>query len=122
MENPEDVPGYSQVKVKGFCGTDQISTSRREIGKRRRDRPAVRIKVGGRIQDTLVERMMSSNSVFAVCLFASVVLYCVNAQQGNFGNGNINSLLSDTNLVQREIRCILDKGPCDQIGKQLKGE
>ncbi|KAG5674543.1 hypothetical protein PVAND_004503 [Polypedilum vanderplanki] len=33
---------------------------------------------------------------------------------------NINKLLNNQAVVSRQIICILDKGPCDNIGKQLK--
>lgn len=34
---------------------------------------------------------------------------------------NINRLLNNQAVVSRQIMCILEKSPCDQLGKQLKG-
>ncbi|PSN34932.1 hypothetical protein C0J52_20146 [Blattella germanica] len=41
-------------------------------------------------------------------------------QQTNFGSGDISRFLRDNAFIQREIDCILDKGPCDEIGRNLK--
>lgn len=34
---------------------------------------------------------------------------------------NINRLLNNQAVVSRQIMCILEKSPCDQLGRQLKG-
>lgn len=34
---------------------------------------------------------------------------------------NINKLLNNQAVVSRQIMCILEKSPCDQLGRQLKG-
>ncbi|XP_001987083.2 allergen Tha p 1 [Drosophila grimshawi] len=33
---------------------------------------------------------------------------------------NINKLLNNQAVVSRQIMCILEKSPCDQLGRQLK--
>lgn len=35
---------------------------------------------------------------------------------------NINKLLNNQAVVSRQIMCILEKSPCDQLGRQLKGK
>lgn len=35
---------------------------------------------------------------------------------------NINKLLNNQVIVSRQIMCVLEKSPCDQLGRQLKGE
>lgn len=34
---------------------------------------------------------------------------------------NITRLLNNQVIVSRQIMCVLDKSPCDQLGRQLKG-
>uniref|UniRef100_A0A182P4X2 Uncharacterized protein n=1 Tax=Anopheles epiroticus TaxID=199890 RepID=A0A182P4X2_9DIPT len=34
---------------------------------------------------------------------------------------NINRLLNNQVIVSRQIMCVLEKSPCDQLGRQLKG-
>uniref|UniRef100_A0A1I8P6J7 Chemosensory binding protein n=1 Tax=Stomoxys calcitrans TaxID=35570 RepID=A0A1I8P6J7_STOCA len=48
-----------------------------------------------------------------VCLIcASVVVQC--------DEKNINKLLNNQVIVSRQIMCVLEKSPCDQLGRQLK--
>lgn len=35
---------------------------------------------------------------------------------------NLNRLLNNQVIVSRQIMCVLEKSPCDQLGRQLKGE
>lgn len=35
---------------------------------------------------------------------------------------NINKLLNNQVIVSRQIMCVLEKSPCDQLGRQLKGK
>lgn len=53
--------------------------------------------------------------IFAVICFSSL----------NFAwaddNHNINRLLNNQVIVSRQIMCVLEKSPCDQLGRQLKG-
>lgn len=45
--------------------------------------------------------------------------------QNNYGvradDKNITRLLNNQVIVSRQIMCVLDKSPCDQLGRQLKG-
>lgn len=34
----------------------------------------------------------------------------------------INRLLNNQAIVSRQIMCVLEKSPCDQLGRQLKGK
>jgi hypothetical protein len=38
------------------------------------------------------------------------------------GGQSINKFLNNQVIVSRQIMCVLEKGPCDQLGRQLKGE
>lgn len=46
-------------------------------------------------------------------LFAGAVVNC--------DEKNINKLLNNQVIVSRQIMCVLEKSPCDQLGRQLKG-
>lgn len=35
---------------------------------------------------------------------------------------NITRLLNNQVIVSRQIMCVLEKSPCDQLGRQLKGK
>lgn len=35
---------------------------------------------------------------------------------------DVGVLLMDRRLVEREINCILERGPCGPIGRQIKGD
>jgi hypothetical protein len=37
-----------------------------------------------------------------------------------FGSRDISHLLRDGTLVQRQINCVLDRSPCDELGTMLK--
>uniref|UniRef100_A0A1B0AZM2 Uncharacterized protein n=1 Tax=Glossina palpalis gambiensis TaxID=67801 RepID=A0A1B0AZM2_9MUSC len=45
-------------------------------------------------------------------LMAAVVVQC--------DEKNINKLLNNQVIVSRQIMCVLEKSPCDQLGRQLK--
>lgn len=53
---------------------------------------------------------------FVVCLMicAAAVVHC--------DEKNINKLLNNQVIVSRQIMCVLEKSPCDQLGRQLKGK
>jgi hypothetical protein len=38
----------------------------------------------------------------------------------NFGSGDITGLLQNSALIQQQINCVLDQGPCDELGRMLK--
>lgn len=50
-------------------------------------------------------------------LFLLVLLF----QTVDSDEKNINKLLNNQAVVSRQIMCILEKSPCDQLGRQLKG-
>lgn len=58
---------------------------------------------------------MNLNLVFIIgCLICGTL---VSAQ----GSSEITRLLGNQQIVGKQIMCVLDKGPCDQLGNQLKG-
>lgn len=54
--------------------------------------------------------------VVAIMLTLSCVLVAVRAD-----DKNITRLLNNQAIVTRQIMCVLEKSPCDQLGRQLKG-
>ncbi|XP_026462035.1 uncharacterized protein LOC113363765 [Ctenocephalides felis] len=57
---------------------------------------------------------MNLNLVFIIgCLICGTL---VSAQ----GSSEITRLLGNQQIVGKQIMCVLDKGPCDQLGNQLK--
>lgn len=38
-----------------------------------------------------------------------------------FAAQDVPKMLKDKVLVQRQINCAMDRGPCDAMGKQIKG-
>ena len=59
----------------------------------------------------IMSRFVMSFMVFL--LFAVVVVNC--------DEKNINKLLNNQVIVSRQIMCVLEKSPCDHLGRQLKG-
>lgn len=56
-------------------------------------------------------------SQYFLLLFLLVLLF----QKVDSDEKNINKLLNNQAVVSRQIMCILEKSPCDQLGRQLKG-
>lgn len=54
---------------------------------------------------------------YFLLLFLLVLLF----QKVDSDEKNINKLLNNQAVVSRQIMCILEKSPCDQLGRQLKG-
>lgn len=58
-----------------------------------------------------------------ICGFLLVIILLTNTQ--NCGvhadDKTINRLLNNQAIVSRQIMCVLEKSPCDQLGRQLKG-
>jgi hypothetical protein len=52
-------------------------------------------------------------------LFANLFLLSFSKAQDETPQ-NINKLLNNQVVVSRQIMCVLDKGPCDKLGQQLK--
>jgi len=60
------------------------------------------------------------NSLIAVAALCSA-LVVVHAQTATtFGSRDISHLLRDNSLIQRQINCVLDRSPCDELGTMLK--
>lgn len=55
---------------------------------------------------------------YLLLLFLLVLLF----QTVESDEKNINKLLNNQAVVSRQIMCILEKSPCDQLGRQLKGK
>lgn len=53
------------------------------------------------------------------CIFLMLVI-CTS--KVNSDEKNINKLLNNQVIVSRQIMCVLEKSPCDQLGRQLKGK
>lgn len=50
-----------------------------------------------------------------------MMITMIESQTGNESDKNINRLLNNQVIVSRQIMCVLEKSPCDQLGRQLKG-
>lgn len=65
-------------------------------------------------------------SVKVQILYGFLFVILVLNAQNNFGvradDKNITRLLNNQVIVSRQIMCVLDKSPCDQLGRQLKGK
>jgi hypothetical protein len=48
----------------------------------------------------------------------TAVFLCINADEQQ----NLNKLLNNQVVVSRQIMCVLEKSPCDNLGRQLKGK
>lgn len=56
-------------------------------------------------------------SLFIILLFNTGIDYGVRAD-----DKTLNRLLNNQAIVSRQIMCVLEKSPCDQLGRQLKSE
>lgn len=65
-----------------------------------------------------MENKLKLSCLFVLVLMATIVM----SQTGNESEKNINRLLNNQVIVSRQIMCVLEKSPCDQLGRQLKGE
>lgn len=58
-------------------------------------------------------------------LYGFLLVILLSNAQNNYGvradDKNITRLLNNQVIVSRQIMCVLEKGPCDQLGRQLKG-
>lgn len=51
-----------------------------------------------------------------------MILLCNSQNHGVLADDKtINRLLNNQAIVSRQIMCVLEKSPCDQLGRQLKG-
>lgn len=58
-----------------------------------------------------------TSKIFACIFLISVAFHGVNCDDGR----NITRLLNNQVIVNKQIMCVLEKSPCDQLGRQLKG-
>jgi len=58
-------------------------------------------------------------SVLLFCII-SLVLVAVNAQLSRLANFDIDVLLKNDRILNNYMKCILDKGPCTNDGRDLK--
>lgn len=56
-----------------------------------------------------------------VAVLCVVLLKPSDASAIHSDDKNIAKLLNNQVIVSRQIMCVLDKSPCDQLGRQLKG-
>lgn len=64
--------------------------------------------------------MMFSSRIFTCFVLVTITL-SVNQINAN-DTQNLNRLLNNQVIVSRQIMCVLEKSPCDQLGRQLKGK
>lgn len=59
------------------------------------------------------------------CVIYSIIFSIYLIGNGDIGvqadDKNITRLLNNQVIVTRQIMCVLEKSPCDQLGRQLKG-
>lgn len=65
--------------------------------------------------------------VLSVLCLATLLVATTVAQQprqytDKFDNINVDQVLSNDRILSNYIRCLLDKGPCTQEGRELKSE
>lgn len=58
------------------------------------------------------------HSSFIVLLILCV---CCSTNSSGTDEKNITRLLNNQAIVSKQIMCVLEKSPCDQLGEQLKG-
>ncbi|XP_035915872.1 putative odorant-binding protein A10 [Anopheles maculipalpis] len=59
--------------------------------------------------------------MLSVAVIALMALLIVGPQPAAANDSqNINRLLNNQVIVSRQIMCVLEKSPCDQLGRQLK--
>jgi len=66
----------------------------------------------------LIKRNQRDILVLLFCL----ILLILKPSKVDADEKNINKLLNNQAVVSRQIMCILEKSPCDQLGRQLKGK
>ncbi|XP_055594490.1 putative odorant-binding protein A10 [Uranotaenia lowii] len=64
---------------------------------------------------------MSSTMLLGLTVAVSIVMLLQQCGQVAANDSqNINRLLNNQVIVSRQIMCVLEKSPCDQLGRQLK--
>lgn len=59
------------------------------------------------------------NKLISFYIILLILLNDVNCQTSD--DKNLARLLNNQVIVSRQIMCVLEKSPCDQLGRQLKG-
>ena len=62
------------------------------------------------------------NSLIVVVAVCSALAVVQSQTATTFGSRDISYLLRDNSLIQRQINCVLDRSPCDELGTMLKCE
>lgn len=65
-------------------------------------------------------RRSSVTSIW-VATVITIVLWCSVCGVARGDDKNITRLLNNAAVVNKQIMCVLEKSPCDQLGQQLKG-
>ncbi|EDW74460.1 ejaculatory bulb-specific protein 3 [Drosophila tropicalis] len=63
--------------------------------------------------------LLNKNRTYLLVLHI-IFLIILLTSKVNADEKNINKLLNNQVIVSRQIMCILEKSPCDQLGRQLK--
>lgn len=63
---------------------------------------------------------MSLKIRVVVCMLFVIISCGEHVVRGD--DKNITRLLNNQVIVSRQIMCVLEKSPCDQLGRQLKGK
>lgn len=58
-------------------------------------------------------------ATFVTLLTVAVLMLDLSAVRAD--DKNITRLLNNQAIVNKQIMCVLEKSPCDQLGRQLKG-
>lgn len=76
------------------------------------------VAIGG---NSKKKRVKMSKFVFLVAIVSMILVHPSDASAIRSDDKNIAKLLNNQVIVSRQIMCVLDKSPCDQLGRQLKG-
>jgi hypothetical protein len=60
------------------------------------------------------------NFFFTVTVFWAALIPIYAQRGSNFGSGDISNLLQNNAVIQQQINCVLERGPCDELGTMLK--
>jgi hypothetical protein len=69
---------------------------------------------------TVCSEHRKMNSLIVVTAFCSALAIGHAQTATTFGSRDISNLLRDNSVVQRQINCVLDRSPCDELGTMLK--
>lgn len=63
---------------------------------------------------------MRSNIFICVTLFATAVIIGVYGQNSKLENFDIEMILKNDRILNNYLKCLLDKGPCTNEGRELR--